>query len=91
MLLPVLREVGLTINGGGASVTGDMAGSDNISFNGSATTLNAVGSTQGHWFKIFTGTGNTARSITINYSGAGFANAPSIYLTSLGGVVGALA
>lgn len=89
---PSSGEVGLSINGGGASVTGAIAGSANITFNGSATKLNTVGSTQGPLVKIFTGTGNTSTggSATVSYSGAGFANAPSLYVTSSGGVVAAL-
>jgi uncharacterized delta-60 repeat protein len=89
---PGSSEVGLTINGGGASITGAIASSANISFNGSGTKLNAVGSTQGPLVKIYTGTGNSGVSgtVTINYSGAGFANPPLICVTSTGGIVAAL-
>ncbi len=89
---PGSSEVGLTIDGGGALITGNVSSSDNILFNTSATTLNAVGSTQGPLVKIYTGTGNTGLTgtITINYSAAGFTSAPLIYLTSIGGIVGIL-
>ena len=89
---PGSSEVGLTINGGGASITGAIAGSANITFNGSATKLNAVGSTQGPLVKIFTGTGNTSAggSVAVSYTAAGFSNAPLIQVTSTNGTVAAL-
>ena len=89
---PSATGIGLSINGGGASVTGVIASSTNITYNGSGTKLNVVGSTQGPLVKVYSGTGNTSTggSVTINYSGAGFANAPSLYATSSGGVVAAL-
>lgn len=89
---PGASEVGLTINGGGATITGAIAGSSNITFNTSATTLNSVGSTQGPLVKIYTGTGNTGTpmSVAISYSAAGFSSAPKIYLTSTGGTIAAL-
>ena len=89
---PGASEVGLTVNGGGAAIAGDASFANNLSFNTSATTLNAVGSIQGPLVKIYTGTDNTGilGSVTINYTAAGFSNPPLIYTTSTSGIVALL-
>lgn len=83
---------GFTVNGGGATITGDVANSGNVSFNTAGTTLNAVGSTQGPLVKVFTGSGNTGltSSVSIDYTAAGFTAVPQIFLTSINGSVNAL-
>ena len=81
---PGSSEVGLTINGGGASVNGTIASSDNITFNGSTVPLNVVGSSQASLVQIYTGSGTTNASGTATISYSGFTNAPKIYLTSTG-------
>jgi uncharacterized delta-60 repeat protein len=89
---PEDSEVGLTLNGGGAALTGNVSVSENLTFNTGSATLNAVGSPQGSLVKLFWGTGNSGlnSSVTINYSAAGFSNAPQIYLTSTNGTVASL-
>jgi hypothetical protein len=89
---PGSSEVGLTINGGGAAITGNVSNSGTLTFNTGSTSLGAIGTTQGSLVKIYTGTGNTGvtGTVTINYSSAGFANPPLIYLASTNGSVVAL-
>lgn len=89
---PGSSEVGLTINGGGAAIGGNISNSGNVLFNTSGTSLNAVGSTLGSLVKVYSGTGNTGLTgtVTINYSAAGFVNAPQIVVTSINGATNVL-
>ena len=88
---PGNSEVGLTVNGGGAQITGALSTSSSIVFNTAGTSMNAVGSTQPS-LKIYTGSGNTGvlGLVTINYSAAGFTTAPTIFISPVGGVLGVL-
>lgn len=84
--------VGLTVAGGGTDITGNLVGSGNITFNTAATSLYAVGSTQGPLAKLFAGSDNTGGtgSVTINYSAAGFSNPPYVVTTSSNGAANVL-
>lgn len=89
---PGASEVGLTINGGGATIAGNVAISGGLSFNTAGTSLNVVGSTQGPLLKVFTGSANTGllSSTTINYSAAGFTQPPLIFTNSVNGIIAAI-
>lgn len=84
--------VGLTLNGGGAAISGDVVSSGNVTFNTDETSLYAVGSTQGPLVKLFAGSDNTGGTgtVTINYSAAGFSNSPYIVATSSSGAANVL-
>ena len=81
--------VGLTVNGGGESIVGDTTTTGNLTFNTAATTLNAIGSVQSPLVKIFTGSDNTglSGSVSVDYTAAGFANAPQIFLAAANGLL----
>lgn len=89
---PSSSAVGLTIAGGGAAITGEIVASGNVVFNNGAAPLNVVGSSLGSLVKIYWGTGTSGvlGSTTIDYTNAGFANPPQIFLTSINGVINAL-
>lgn len=85
--------VGLTINGGGQSVVGDIDTTGDIIYNTANQTLYPIGSPQSSLIKVFTGTANTSLSgsVTIDYSAAGFSSAPLIFTQVTGGALGSLA
>ncbi len=87
-----LSGVGLAVNGGGESVVGDITTTGDLIFNTANETLYALGSPQNSFVKVFTGSANTglSGSVTIDYTAAGFANAPLIFTQVMGGAVGSL-
>lgn len=84
--------VGLTVNGGGIDITGDLVSSGNITYNTDTTSLYAIGSTQGPLVKVFAGSDNTGGTgtVTISYTAAGFSNPPYLVATSNNGAANVL-
>lgn len=84
--------VGLTVNGGGQDITGDVTISGDLSFNTASQTSYPIASVQASGVRLFTGSAitNLSGSVTINYADAGFANPPLIFTQAVGGAFGAL-
>jgi uncharacterized delta-60 repeat protein len=84
--------VGLTVNGGGQDITGDVTISGDLSFNTANQTSYPLASVQASGVRLFTGSAitNLSGSVTINYADAGFVNPPLIFTQAVGGALGAL-
>jgi uncharacterized delta-60 repeat protein len=77
----------LTVNGD-TLIAGDISNAGNSVFNTDSLSLNSVGTTQGPLTKMYGGVGNTGLegSTIIDYTAAGFSNAPIICMNPVNGI-----